>query len=426
MGWQMYDWAVSAFSTTVATALLGPYLLDLAEKTDGVMVLGLRIAPASFFPFAVSLSAIVEVLLLPVLGAVADHTPHKKRLMMSLAYLGSAMVAGLFVVTTSTVLLGGVLFVVASVALGASTVIYNSYLPEIAPPEHRDRLSSAGYAMGYLGGGLWLAVNFALILVLSDTALAVRISLGGTGLWCAIFFWLYPERRLQRRPAGRVKPAGSGWLGFSLRSVWHVLVEMRRDHPQTFRYLIAYLLFTDGTVTVLAVATSFAADELGASAQTLLGVVLMIQVVAIGGALAFGRLAERFGAKRSLIASLLVWLGLVVYAFAALHTVAQLWVMGAVLALVLGGSQALSRSLYAQMIPASREAEYFGFYEITSTGTTWLGPALFGLANQFLGSQREAILSLVLLFVAGLAVLVPVRIERAMADAGQDPTLVRL
>ena len=134
MGWQMYDWAVSAFSTTVATALLGPYLLDLAKKTDGVMVFGLRIAPASFFPFAISLSAVIEVLLLPVLGAVADHTPHKKRLMMSLAYLGCAMLAGLFVVTTRTVVLGGALFVVASVTLGASTVIYNSYLPEIAPP----------------------------------------------------------------------------------------------------------------------------------------------------------------------------------------------------------------------------------------------------------------------------------------------------
>lgn len=425
-GWQMYDWAVSAYTTTVTTALLGPYLLDLAEKTDGVRLGGLRIAPASFYPFAVAAAAIIEVVLLPMLGAVADHTPHKKRLMMSLAYLGSAMLAGLFAVTTSTVVLGGALFVVASVALGASTVIYNSYLPEIAPPEARDRLSATGYAWGYLGGGLWLACNFALIAVMSDTALAVRISLGGTGLWCAFFFWLYPGRRLQRRPPARSKPAGTGWVSFSLRSVWRVLVEMRRDHPQTFRYLIAYLLFTDGLLTVIAVATSFAADELDASKETLLALVLMIQIVAIGGAVAVGRLAEVFGAKRCLMAMLGVWVVLVVYAFAFLRTITQLWVLGVLLALVLGGTGSLSRSLYAQLIPRSREAEYFGFYEITATGTSWLGPALFGLANQVLGSQRDAILSLVILFVAGLAVLVPVQVARGMRDAGQDPTLVRL
>lgn len=420
-GWAMYDWAWSAFSTTVVTALLGPYLLELAEQNDGVRVLGLEIDPASYFPFAVSASALLQVIVLPLVGAVADHTPHKKRMMMGLAYFGSALIAGLFFVTVDTLLLGGLLFVVAGAAFGAASVIYNSFLPDIAEPEERDRVSSVGFAYGYLGGGLWLAANFALIALMDDTGLAVRISLGGTGLWCILFFAWFPGRLLRPRPAQRAKPPSSGWLRFSARSVISTLIDMRRNYPQAFRFLIAYLLFTDGTGTVIAVATSFAADELDASSESLLALVLVIQFVAIPGSLGFGRLAERIGAKKALALNLTVWMVLVVYAFAALDTMNELWVMGVVLAVVLGGSVALSRSLFSQMIPPAREAEYFGFYEIAARGTSWLGPATFGIVNQMVGSQRLAILSLIAFFGIGLVLLIPVKVRQGMLDAGQDP-----
>ncbi|MEM8924587.1 MAG: MFS transporter [Actinomycetota bacterium] len=421
-GWQMYDWAWSAFSTTVVTALLGPYLFELADQNGGVDVLGLRIDAGSFFPFAVSASALLQVIFLPLVGAIADHTPYRKRLMMGLAYVGSFLLMGLFLVTTDSVLLGGILFVLAAAAFGAASVIYNALLPDIAPPERRDRVSSVGYAYGYLGGGLWLAANFALIILMDDTGLAVRISLAGTGVWCLFFFWLFPGRLLRPRPARRSKPADRGWLAFSSRAVVRTMGDMRRDHPQTLRFLIAYLLFTDGTGTVTAVATSFAADELDAEASTLLALVLMIQFVAIPGSLLFGRAAERLGAKRAMIINLVVWMGLVVYAFGFLDSIAELWVMGGILAFVLGGSLALSRSLFAQMIPSSREAEYFGFYEIAARGTSWLGPATFGVVNQLVGSQRLAILSLIAFFAVGIALLATVDVRRAMTDAGQDPT----
>jgi UMF1 family MFS transporter len=152
--------------------------------------------------------------------------------------------------------------------------------------------------------------------------------------------------------------------------------------------------------------------------------VLVIQVIAIAGALFFGRLAERIGAKRSLIMTLVVWSVLVIYAFASLDTIAELWVLGVGVAVVLGGSQALSRSLFSQMIPASREAEYFGFFELVAKGTSWLGPLTFGIVNQVVGSQRSAILSLVVFFVVGLVLLVPVKVRQAMLDAGQDPSRV--
>jgi len=418
----MYDWAWSAFSTTVTTALLGPYLLDLAERSGGATIGGFTIAPASLFPFAVSLSALLQVVALPLVGAVADHTPHKKRLMMALAYTGSALLLGLFVVTVDTVLLGASLFVLAGVAFAAASVIYNSLLPELVPPADRDRVSAGGYAYGYLGGGLWLAVNFALIYVMDDTELAVRISLGGTGVWCLVFFALYPGRLLKPRPALRSKPADRRWLAFSLRSVGTTITEMRTRYPIAFRYLIAYLFYIDGVSTVINVSTSFAADELDAEPATLLTLVLLIQFVAIPGALGFGRLAGRIGAKRALVGNLVVWACLVIYAFAWLDSIGELFVLGVVLAVVLGGAQALSRSLFAQMIPSSREAEYFGFYEIAARGTSWLGPLAFGIANQAFGSQRIAILSLIAFFVIGVVLLLPIRVRQAMADAGQDPT----
>lgn len=425
VGWQMYDWAWSAFSTTVSTALLGPYLLELAENEGGVDVLGWTIAPASFFPFMVSLSAIVQVVVLPLVGAIADHTDHKKRLLLTLAYAASAMTAALFLVTGTTVLLGGLLFVATGVAFGAAGVVYNSYLPDIAPPELRDRISSGGFAYGYAGGGLWLAANFALIALMDDTALAVRISLGGTGVWAAFFIFAFTQQRLRSRQAGRTKPADAGWLRFSVASTITTAREMRGRYPVTFRYLIAYLVFNDGILTVIAVATSFAADELEAEAETLLLLVLLIQFVAVPGAVGFGRLAERYGSKRSLVWNLLVWAGLVIYAYVDLDSVAKLWFLGTILAVVLGGSQAISRSLYAQMIPADAEAEYFGFYEIASRGTSWIGPAAFGIVNQITGSQRQAILSLILFFVVGIALLLPVDVGRAMRDVGQDPSRIR-
>jgi len=421
-GWGMYDWAWSAFSTTITTALLGPYLLDLAEETDGVTIGSFTIEPASFFPFAVSLSALLQVLVLPLIGAIADHTPHKKRLMMSLAYLGSFLLMGLFLVTTSSILLGGVLFVFAGVAFASASVLYNSFLPQIAPPALRDKVSSMGVAYGYLGGGLWLAINFVMIALMDDTGLAVRLSLAGTGVWALVFFALFPSRLIKPRPAMRAKPADKSWLAIGVGSTFATLKEMRSRYPQAFRYLIAYLLFTDGTGTVITVSTLFARDELDAEPEMLLLLVLMIQFVAIPGALFFGRLAGRLGAKMALIINLSLWAALVIYAFVALDTIPELWGMGVVLAIVLGGAQALSRSLFAQMIPARQEAEYFGFFEIAARGTSWLGPATFGIVNQITGSQRLAILSLIAFFALGLIGLIPVKVRQGMIDAGQEPT----
>ncbi len=422
----MYDWAWSAFSTTIVAALLGPYLLALAEDNGGVTVAGFTIDEGSFFPLAVSVSALLQVIVLPLVGAVADHTDHKKALMMGLAYTGSALLLVFFFVTGDTVLLGGVVFVFAALAFAAATVVYNSYLPELVPPERRDRVSSVGYAYGYLGGGLWLGINLAMIFLLPDTGLAVRLSLAGTGVWCLVFFALYPGRLIRPRPARRRKPANVGWAWFSATAIVATIRDMRRNYPRALLFLVAYLFYADGISTVGTIATSFAADELDAEADVLLVLVLIIQFVAVPGALGFGLLAGRIGAKRALIVNLVIWAGLVIYAFAALDSIPELIVMGMVLAIVLGGALALSRSLFAQMIPASQEAEYFGFFEIAARGTSWLGPLTFAIVNQAVGSQRLAILSLIAFFLIGLALVIPLKVREAMLDAGQDPEPVTI
>ncbi len=430
-GWMMYDWGNSAFSTTVVTALLGPYIASLAESTDSYI---LGIDPAALYPFSVSLSVFLQVLFLPLVGTAADYTPNKKRLMLNFAYAGAITTMLLFVVkpdmaligTEGAVALGCILFIIANLCFGAAIVAYNSYLPEIASPDKRDDISSKGWAAGYIGGGVLLAINFGMLSVMSDTGLAVRLSIASAGLWWLVFTWLYPHKRLVQRPANNKLPEGASLWTFGFKEIFVTLNEMRTKMPETGRYLLAYLVYNDGIQTIIAVSTVFAALELGTSSETLLLLVLMIQFVAFGGALLFGWLAKQIGAKRSILIGLFVWAGLAIYAFAILSNDTELFVMGAVLGIVMGGTQALSRSLFSQMIPEDSEAEYFGFYEISERGTSWLGPLFFGLAAQITGSQRIAILSLILFFVLGIALLIPVNVRKAMEDSGNDPTGVVL
>lgn len=429
-GWMMYDWANSAFSTTVVTALLGPYILALGESsTTPINIFGFDVEAAAVFPFAASLSVFLQVIFLPLLGTAADYTNLKKRLLLAFAYTGAFMTILLFFVRTDmtflgpngAVLLGSSLFIIANLCFGAAIVSYNGFLPEIASPDMRDSVSSRGWALGYLGGGLYLLFNLGLLLVMEDTTLAVRISLAGAGVWWLVFTFLFPARRLKQREAARSLPEGSGLFRHGVRQIGTTLRQLRTTYPMTLRYLIAYLIYNDGIQTVIVVSTAFAADELGVDTQTLLILVLMIQFVAFGGALLFGRLAGWLGAKRAIMLSLFIWSGLVIYAFAFLTNTIQLFVLGFVLALVLGGSQALSRSLFSQMIPANHEAEYFGFYEISERGTSWIGPLLFAAAVQITGSQRIAIVSLIFFFVVGLVLLSQVNVRQAMLDSGNDP-----
>jgi UMF1 family MFS transporter len=421
VGWCMYDFANSAFYTTVITLFLGPYLIALASNAADpggyVHPLGMPIYARSFWSYAVSLSVILQVLFLPMVGAVADYGRRKKEFLGATAYLGAFATMAMFFLKGSDYLLGGLLFLIANVAFGAAEVIYNSLLPEIAAPADRDTVSSKGYAYGYIGGGVLLALNLGLFMSAGKIGItegmAVRISLSSAGVWWAVFTIPTLIAVHNRGPAHRLA-RGQSALVTSVRELVHTLKEVGR-YPQTTVFLIAYLLYNDAIQTVIALSSQFGSDELKIPQAQMTLAILMVQFVAFFGAIGFNWVASKTSAKRAVVVSLAIWIGVVVYIL-WVHTTVAFFLMAAVVALVLGGSQALSRSLFAQLVPKGQEAQYYSVYEVTDKGTSWLCPIIFGLALQFTKSFRLAILSLLFFFVAGLLVLLKVNVEQGERD----------
>jgi len=424
-GWYFYDWANSAFNTSVTTVFLGPYLSEIAaaaaDAAGFVFPLGLRVRSGSFFPYVVSLSVLIQVVFLPLVGAVADRSSHKRRLLGLLAAVGSLATMALYFVVDERYLLGGALFVVANVAFGCSIVVYNSFLPQVTHGTDPDTVSARGWALGYAGGGLLLLGNLVLLQMAPSLGLttgdAVRISLLSAGAWWGLFS-LIPLRTLRSEPPTTTRVAGRNVVVIGWRQLSATAKEARL-FPQTLRFLVAYLLYNDGIQTVIVLAAVYGAEELLMEQDTLVLAILLVQFIAIGGALLLGRLALSFGAKRVVLTSLVLWTVVVSIGYVLPSgNVAGFFALSAAIGLVLGGSQSLSRSLYARMIPPGREAEYFSFYEISERGTSWLGPLLFGLALQVTDSYRVAILSLIAFFVAGGVLLARVDVTRATAESG--------
>jgi UMF1 family MFS transporter len=424
-GWYSYDWAMSVFNTSVTTVFLGPYLTAVAEDAAGpdgrLSFLGLSLAAGSWFSYVLSASVLLQVLVLPLVGAVADRTGRKRQMLAGFAVLGALATTALFFVSDGRWLLGALLFALANICFGAATVVYYSWLPDLAGPDERDAVSSRGWAFGYVGGALLLAVHLGLVLGAESLGLttgeAVRICLATAGLWWGAFTF-FTVSRLRNRP---VRDPDATRAGSGFRQLATTLREMRA-FPLTLWFLGAYLLFNDGVQTVISLSATYAVEELELGQDVLTGAILMVQVVAIAGALGLGRLAARYGAKRVVLGALVAWIGVLLAAFfLQAGAVGQFYALAAVIGLVQGGTQALSRSLFSQLIPAGKEAEYYGFYEISDRGTSWLGPLAFGLTYQLTGSYRLAIVSLVIFFVAGFLALAALPIRRAVVAAGNTP-----
>ncbi|NED75478.1 MFS transporter [Streptomyces sp. SID9944] len=420
-GWYFYDWACSVYSTSVLTVFLGPYLTSIARAAadpDGfVHPLGVPVRAGSFFAYCVSASVVVAIVVMPVAGAAADRTGRRKPLLAAAAYTGAAATTGLFFLDGHRYLLGGLLLIVANASVAVSMVLYNSYLPQIAPPEERDAVSSRGWAFGYAAGSLVLVANLVLFTGHDSfgvsEATAVRICLASAGLWWGVFT-LVPLRRLRdRRAPAAAAPRVRGWRQLA------ATVRDMRERPLTLAFLLAYLIYNDGIQTVISQASVYGSEELGLGQSTLITAVLMVQVLAVAGALGMGRLARAYGAKRTILGSLIAWTATLAAGF-FLPAGAPVWffVLAAGIGLVLGGSQALSRSLFSHLVPPGKEAEYFSAYEMSDRGMSWLGPLLFGVTYQLTGSYRDAIVSLVAFFVIGFVLLARVPVGRAIRDAG--------
>lgn len=423
--WYMYDFANSAFASTVVTLFLGPYLTVLAkaaaDASGHIYPLGIQVDARSYWSYLVSLSVLSQVFCLPVLGAVADYSPNKKRLLGVFTYMGAFATIAMFALTDGMYLMGGFLFLAANLAFGAAIVIYNSFLNEIAPEQERDSVSSKGWGIGYLGGGTLLALNLLLYsnatrLGLSE-AVAVRISLGSAGAWWAAFA-LIPMCGLRRRRPLKEITAGEGLFSKGFVQLFQTIKDMRH-YPQTLTFLVAYLIYNDAIQAVITLSGQYGSDYLRIPMESLTLAILMVQFVAFAGAMAFNFIAAKIGGYRAVAASLVFWTLLMCGVF-VVRTTRDYFIAAAMVAIVMGGSQALSRSLYSLMIPKGKEAEYFSLYEISDKGTSWLAPLLFGLTLQFTGSYQWAILSLVIFFVGGLLVLGRVDVRRAAREAGNE------
>jgi UMF1 family MFS transporter len=426
-GWYLYDWANSPYFTSVLAVFLGPYLTALAKAAADVKgfihPFGIPVDARSLYPYLISISVAGQVVFLPVVGAIADYGHRKKELLGLTAFLGAAATVAMFFIQGTNYMLGAALLIVSNISFGASIVVYNSFLPEIAPPEQRDAVSSRGWALGYAGGGVLLALNL-LLLFRADSlgiseAFAVRISLASAGVWC-VLFTIPVLIALRNRGPARVPPPGQNRVAVAFRQLAHTLQDTRR-YPQTLLFLVAYLIYNDAIQTVLAVAAQFGSDGLKMPIFQVTSAYLMAQFVGIFGTIGFGRLAARIGTKLAVIASLAIWATILIYIYGFVYSATQFFFVTAGVAIVMGGSQALSRSLFAQLIPKSKEAEYFSIYEISDKGTSWMGPAFYGLALQWTGSYRVAILSLIVFFVVGLAILTKVNVEKGERDVEGRP-----
>lgn len=429
-GWMMYDWANSGFFTVVIGVLVGPYMLSLAQKAvgeDGVVLnLGLfEVTAKGFFSFCTAVSTISLVAFLPVLGAIADYTHLKKRLMAVFSYSGVAAGSAMFFIEDSYLLLG-VLVIFSNMVFAAANVFYNAFLIDITTEDKRDKISSYGYGLGYLGGVVILVLCIALVGVSESwgisKGLAVRISLLGASLWWGLF-GIISFILLKTRTPDKTAPAGGNLVTIGFAELWQTLKELRRL-KYTAIFLIAYLFYNDGIQTVILQSSVFMSYELFTSknlesdSSFLLVIFVIAQLSALAGALIFERIARVIGTKPTIIVSLLIWCAIVIFAYGFFATKIHAYIIATAIGMVLGSAQALSRSLYSQMIPVGRESSFFGLYEISEKGTSWMGQLLFTIIVSQTGSFRYALLGLIFFFVAGSVILLFTDTKRAIHEAG--------
>jgi UMF1 family MFS transporter len=432
--WYWYDWAAASYVTVTAAVLLSPYLTSVANKvacpdqasdaacTNNLQVLGIGIAPGSLVPYLLTVSTIVSAVVLIFVGALVDRSAHPLRYLAGFTYAGATAAASMVAIGGTDWQLGVILAIIANLCLGAALIVYSAIMIRITPPDDRDYVSARGWAYGYLGGGSLLAATLVLLVVHGalglDKSGAVRVAFLVAGVWWGLFA-IIPLRGL-RSLAGTRPEQPRDRIG-GLRQLRTTIASLQH-YPQTKRFLLAYLFYNDGMQTVIASASLYGSKQLKFSDSELVVTILLVQIVAFFGAMAFARLAARHGAQRMIYSSLFLWTAVV--CLACLLPERQLipWLALATgIGLVLGGSQSLSRSLYSGLVPAGRESEFFSLYQAMERGTSWLGTLVFGLVFQWFRDYRYSIVALIVFFGVGAVLLRGVRVREGIVAVGNTP-----
>ena len=419
----MYDWANSAYITTAAVALLPNYFAQAVVGEAGVDIFGMNMSATALWGFMLGGAAFLVFLFAPVLGAIADFSSGKRRFLAGFAYMGSLFATMLYFCKSGDVGLTIALFMGTQVCFVAGNVFYDAFLPQIASEDKLDSVSAKGYAFGYVGGSLQFAIALGLVAMQKtpeDQAMAARIGMAMTGIWWAGWTLLTMKYLKEVKipyelpEAYRDRPKILAYLALGISRTVATAKRVGRFKHLTL-FLVAYMIYNDGIHTVTSMATIYGTEELRLSTTALMVTLLLVQVVAIGGALVFSRIANRIGAKHAVMCALVLWSGVVTYGY-FIHTATEFFVLGIIVGVVLGGTQALSRSFYGAMIPEQASAEFYGFYSVFSKFSSIWGPVTFGFIKQITGSARLAIISLMIFFIVGLILLGFVDEEKAKAD----------
>ena len=407
ISWCMYDWANSAFATTVMAAILPVYY----SKVAGASLAGNT--ATIYWGYTTAIALLITAFIAPIMGALADFSNTKKRFLMIFASIGIFFTTLLYLVMTGDWFIASLFFIFGNVGFATSEVFYNSMLPSVAKPQDINRVSTKGYALGYLGGGILLAINVAMLNLIDDKEFASRLCFVTVGIWWAVFT-IPLIRNIKETPRKNsiAKKFNPLYIGF--RRVKKTFNELRQ-YRQLLIFLIAFWIYNDGIGTIIKMATIYGA-EIGIGTNDLIGALLMTQFVGIPFAILFGRLAGVIGTKRS------IYIGLVVYTLISIGAYfmtkgIHFWILAFCVGLVQGGTQALSRSLFASMLPKSKTAEFFGFYGMSSKFAGIIGPLIFAVVGQLTGTSRLSIVSLVIFFIVGAFVLSKVDVEEGIRKA---------
>lgn len=414
LSWCMYDWANSAFATTILAAVLPIFYSEVAA--NGIS----KTTATSYWGYTNTIAMVVVAFSSPILGSIADYTSKRKRFLLIFTGMGVTATGLLFLIHQGQWLAASALFILGRIGFGGGNIFYDSLLPFVAHEEIIDQVSSLGYALGYLGGGVLLAINLLMIVkpglfFIADAVCAMRLSFLSVALWWALFS--LPLFIVVQEPGHSLPMALSSVMKRSIRELLNILDRIT-DYREPFKFLVAFWLYNDGIGTIIVMAAIFGA-EIGINRNHLIGSILLVQFVGIPFTILFGKMAKYLGTKTCILIGLTVYTIVAIYGY-FLKTPSDFLILAIMVGLVQGGTQALSRSFFARMIPVQDSAKFFSFYDVTSKFSGIMGPALFGLVAQFTGSSRYGIIALVIFFIAGGTILLFVNPQKGRGEPSRQ------